>query len=612
MTAGQAETYLRLRAEAELRRALTLPRVDPPDQDGLPGLLRAAIEKARPGTALLASAARPAMPLARRAAGALQPLGDEAARVLQPLSDAAARRLQPLAEDAARRAQQLAGETAHRLQPLAEQAVRTVQPLAEQAVRTVQPLGWRAVGALQTLSAQTADAVMGLRRQAARAVSFLPGDRPGIATGREMSADEGVQRLRTVASALVQAGAIDDATADSVLDGLETALLARSRINPHWLWRRDMLAGRGRPPAGAPAGRYRAVPVGATIAAAPDSGLGDTSLLTLVIAPDLASLTATGRQLEPLGQVPRRDRWAALHGSRGSWPSATDDRGNSYQLDLGSWSSEGDGAWSGSLDISPVPAAGIRWLDLNVSPGSAPIRVDITGASRQSNAAAGLPPADQPVDRLFETAAEHLLEYAARHGDGVRHYEGLAGIADIASALEACGALPPACAARDRLAALARHLGIDVPAVLSASAQPAELPDAWTSVLANGQRRDGPRGIAAAAAVLPELGGARFVLAGLRSDAEGAELRVLGWGPRVEPHPFGRDTDGHWSWWARDDTGRWHLLRMDGGGYGDGRSDVQMRLFPPLHPEAMSLEVTLTGSSGQVTVTMPLDWLARA
>jgi hypothetical protein len=601
VTAGQAETYLRLRAEAELRRALTLPRVDPPDEDGMPGPLRTAVEMARPAAVLVANAARPALPLARRAAGALQPLGDEAARALQPLSDAAARRLQPLAEAAARRAQQFAGG-----------AARGLQPLAEEAVRTAAPLGRRAAGALQTLGAQTADAALSLRRQAARAVSFLPGDRPGIATRREPSADEGVQRLRTVASALVQAGAIDSATADSVLDGLETALLARSRISPHWLWRRDMLARHGQQPSVVPAGRYRAVPVGVTMAAAPDSGLGDTSLLTLVIAPDRASLTATGRQLEPLGQVPRRDRWAALHGSRGSWPSATDDRGNSYQLELGSWSSENDGDWTGSLDISPVPPAGIRWLDLAVNPGSEPIRADLAGVSGESDGAAGLTPADGPVDRLFEAAAEYLLDYAARHGDIVRDYQGLAGIADIATALEACGALPPACAGLDRLAALARHLGVDVPAVLSASAQPAELPDAWTSVLANGQRRDGPRGIAAAAAVLPELGGARFVLAGLRSDADGAELRVLGWGQRVDPYTFGRDTDGHWSWWARDDAGRWHILRMNGGGYGNGHSDAAMRLFPPLHPDATSLEVTLTGSAGRATATVQLDWLARA
>lgn len=39
MTAGQAETYLRLQAEAELRRALKLPRYDPPDEGGMPGPL---------------------------------------------------------------------------------------------------------------------------------------------------------------------------------------------------------------------------------------------------------------------------------------------------------------------------------------------------------------------------------------------------------------------------------------------------------------------------------------------------------------------------------------------------------------------------------------------
>jgi hypothetical protein len=376
--------------------------------------------------------------------------------------------------------------------------------------------------------------------------------------------------------------------------------------------RRAMLARRHRQPAVAPAGPYRAVPVGVTIPAAPGSGLGDISLLTLVIAPDLASLTAVGHRPEQPDQAPPRDQWEALHDALGSRPSAADDLGNSYQLRLGRWSTESDGRWTGTLDISPVPAAGIRWLDLTVIPGPAPTRVDLTGVSRDSDGAAGPIPAGGPVGRLFEAAAENLLEYAARNKDGVRHYQGLAGIADIATALEACGALPPACAALDRLAALARHLGIDVPAVLSASAQPAELPDAWTSVLANGHRCDGPHRVAAAAAVLPELDDARFVLAGLRSDAEGAELRVLGWGYRVDPYTFGRDTDGPWSWWARDDTGRWHILRMDGGGSSDRHSDMQMRLFPPLHPEATTLEVTLSGSSGRATVTMPLDWLARA
>ena len=64
MTAGQAETYLRLQAEAELRRALKLPRYDPPDEDGLPGPLRTAVRLARPGASFIASAAAPALPLA--------------------------------------------------------------------------------------------------------------------------------------------------------------------------------------------------------------------------------------------------------------------------------------------------------------------------------------------------------------------------------------------------------------------------------------------------------------------------------------------------------------------------------------------------------------------
>ena len=599
VNAGQAETYLRLRAETELRRALTLPRFDPPDADGLPGPLRAAVRLAQPGVTLIANAARPALPLARRAADALQPMADESARALQPLADEAARALRPLA-----------GEAARRLQPLGEQAARRLRPFAKDAGHRLESLGWRAFSAVQTLGNRTTGAIMSMQRQAARATGSLP-VKPGTATGhREPSADEGVHRLRSVASALVQAGAIESAAADSVLAGLQTALLARSRLAPHWLWRQDMLA-RRRQAAGAPAGLYRAVPVGITVPAAPDSGLGDTRLLALVIAPDRAAMTAAGHRVDPPGQVPRWHPRAAMQGSRGSWPSATDDRGNSYQLDLGSWSGGEDGDWTGTLDISPVPAAGIRWLDLTVSPGSEPVRVDLGDVSRESSGAAGLPPAGGPVDRLFEAAAENLLGYAARHGDDVRHYQGLAGIAESATALAECGALPPACAALGRLAALARHLGVAVPAALSLGAAEAELPEAWTSVLENGRCRDGRHCTAAAAAVLPELDGARFVLAGLRSTAGGAQLRVLGWGQQFDPYSLGREMDGPWSWWAHDDRGRWHVLKADGGGYGNGHSDVQMSLFPPLHPDATSLEVTLTGSSGRVTATMPLDWLVR-
>ena len=602
MTAEQAETYLRLRAEAELRRALRLPRYVPPGAAGMPAPLRAAADLARPGAALIASAARPVRPLATRATDALQPLADDASRALRPLAEDAARALRPLAEDAA-----------HALQPLGERAAVRLRPLAEQTAHRLESIGWRAFGAAQTLGGAATSAIMSVQRQAARAISSRPGARPGYrpgaATGhRELSAEEGVHRLRMVASALVQAGAIDSGTADSAITDLQIALLARSRTDPRSLARQDMMARHLRPAAGAPAGLYRAAGVGVTIPAAPDSDLGDTRLLTLVIAPDRASLTAVGHRLEPPGQAPRHNRWPGMHHS-GSWPGAADDRGNIYKLNLAHWGDDSDGDWSGTLDISPVPAAGIRWLDLNVSSGSAPIRVDLTSADVGSDAAVGPIPAGGPVDRLFEAAAENLLDHAARHGKGDRWHHHLSYIADVATALEASGALPPACAGLDRLVALARHLGAEVPAALSATAHPAGLPDSWTSVLANGHRRDGPQGIAAAAAVLPELDGTRVVLAGLRSAAADAELRVLGWGQHLDTH-FAASAEEPWSWWARDDAGRWHIARTNGGSFGNGHSDMQLQLFPPLHPEATSLDVMVTGRSGRVTVTIPLNWLA--
>jgi hypothetical protein len=37
---------------------------------------------------------------------------------------------------------------------------------------------------------------------------------------------------------------------------------------------------------------------------------------------------------------------------------------------------------------------------------------------------------------------------------------------------------------------------------------------------------------------------------------------------------------------------------------------AQLRLTPPLHPAATSLEVIVTGMSSRVRATVPLDWQA--
>jgi hypothetical protein len=187
-----------------------------------------------------------------------------------------------------------------------------------------------------------------------------------------------------------------------------------------------------------------------------------------------------------------------------------------------------------------------------------------------------------------------------------------AAVADIVTALEAVGALEPARDAVGRLVALAQRLGTDVPPALRAAASPSRLPAAWSGVLENRDRRDGPRGVATAAAVLPELDGARFVLAGLRSEAARAELHVMVWGwPHASHTPFWLADAAvePWCWSARDDRGRWHVVAESDSSYcSDDCRHLQLNLFPPLHPQATSLEVTVAGRSGQATVTVPLDW----
>jgi hypothetical protein len=109
--------------------------------------------------------------------------------------------------------------------------------------------------------------------------------------------------------------------------------------------------------------------------------------------------------------------------------------------------------------------------------------------------------------------------------------------------------------------------------------------------------------------VLPELGGTRFVLAGMRSGEAGAVLQALAWGvPQPPQFTFFTDAAKQWSWTARDDKGRWHVATEGSGSSSDRHAEMELELAPALHPDARSLEVTVTGPSGQVSATVPLDW----
>jgi len=540
------------------------------------------------------------MPLAESATRALQPLAENTTRALQPLADHAGRTLPPLAGNAARTLQPLADQAARTLQPLAGQVIGAVLPAADQAARRLHPLAWEAGYRLTRWRERAYRAAAPVRSR--RTVAVPARWDPVV----DETPDGGVQRLRTLAHALVQVNAIERNTADSILAGLETALAARSRIDAHLLFMRDVYASRDHQPARAPTGPYLAAPVGVTTAASPDSGLAEVHLLALVMAPDRAALIVVGRRSEQNRRSPYQAPWA-LFGT--TPPDAADDRGNRYAIQEDSGWSDGEGDWGGILDIVPVPPAGIRWLELTLNPDSPPVRVNLADARGEGQATSGPVPVGSAAGRLIDAAALDLLHAAVT--DGGAGGPDLSGIADIVTALEGAGALEAARGTVGRLVTLAGQLGVDIPPALRAAASPGELPAAWANVLANRHRRDGPHGVAAAAAVLPELDGARFVVAGLRSDPAGAELAVLGWGVRIGPHLLEDSGVRRWSWSARDDQGRWHVADESHFSGSDLHADMSLRLVPPLHPEATSLEVTLTGPSGQVTATVPLDWRRR-
>ena len=397
---------------------------------------------------------------------------------------------------------------------------------------------------------------------------------------RISAAEEGLRRLAIVADGLARAAAIDPGTADSIVADLEVALAARARIEPYRLGMREMHRLRERRGPGPPAGPYLAVPAGTLIPTSPESGLVEVRLFTLVLAPDRAVLTVAGRLSDENLRSQHLDPWPLFGGQR---PAARDDRGNRYEL-------HEDSGWSDERELGrrPAPDPGPARRDpvagADHEPGLAPgpagpgrlRRGPRAARSRRTHSRRSARPSAWSTRRPWR-----LLALAAAGGHALPWHD-LSAVADVVTALDAVGALEPARAAVGRLVTLAGRLGVAIPPALSAAAPPgpAELPEAWRNVLENRDRRDGPLGAAPAAAVLPELDGTRFVLAGLRSDEAGADLHVMAWGAQVLPHFLLTPRSGRWSWSARDDRGRWHVAEEGNSSSGDEHADLHAAAGP--------------------------------
>jgi hypothetical protein len=374
----------------------------------------------------------------------------------------------------------------------------------------------------------------------------------------------------------------------------------------------------------ATAAELTAVPVAMTLPLPPeDTGwYGELQLMALVMTDSHAAITIATRWV---GQTRRSASPRPMHAPFHP-VGAVDDRGTSYLAALWDMGIE-DGRewWDCHLGLSHAPAAGIRWLDIGPGAGGVRVRIDLSAGLRVAHDAAagaasgavGVTQEDiQPVSpaaRLLDSIGDDLLcagPSALGHGESLG-----SGISRVIQDLTGSGTVGRDDPALLRLAALAWRLGLDVGVGISGGVV---LPTAWASLLVDGDARDGPTGVAAFAVVLPEIDGARFALAGLRSSREGATLHVLagGWEPRG--HGWlthgqalrGDPPDTSLSWQACDSTGRWHLVASMSWGSNQGM--IQMQLTPPLHPAATSIEVIVTGTTGRVRAVVPLSWMSRA
>jgi hypothetical protein len=413
-----------------------------------------------------------------------------------------------------------------------------------------------------------------------------------------------------VASALHRVGALDGAAAQALLSDFAAALAARG-LAPAGRLLDAAIPGASEPGSAeradrpAPDGRYRAIPIAAVVPAEWGGYLGEVHLQTLVLAPDCAMIVTTfvSTWREPAG-LP-----ADGLAGRPSFPpfgesGLTDDRGRPYRLDY----QTAEGGWHqyGILGISPIPPAGVRWLDMPTGTAGV-LRIPVTdrGALPYRRTGAGLAPgAAVSVEPLPTRAVgEHLLTAVADTLLGGGSMAGMAatsiavGLAEVETALRAVRALPGGSPIAAHLAALCQRRSIDVRGDLAHRARAATLPAPWASVLSRSQHRDGRTGVVPLAAVLPELDGARFVLAGLSSWERQLSVPFAAWGWSPRPRTFRPRQP--FSWWARDDAGHWYTGRT--GPFHSMARTFQVEFTPPLHPDARSLDIILTGS-------VPLRW----
>jgi hypothetical protein len=436
----------------------------------------------------------------------------------------------------------------------------------------------------------------------------------------------GLRRLAVAAGTLAAAGAVETATADAIVDSYRLALVMRRRLED-WPFETGWSGPPHRPAAGQPARPLTAISIGRHVPLALEERTAEVNLLSLVIDNDRAVLTFTAKPPPALDDDQPADEPAEDPEDDDDdyqpteflfEATVTDDQGIDY--DAAYYTNDADGdedddeLWTSQLELTPAPATSARWLDLTLWPGTPPVRVALDAPPAPPELTAEHLPAGLRAEQCLSALAETMLQMR-RLSPEAEHVT-LSALPIVTGALTGAGVMAPDSPALCQLASLGRRLDFALPASVADLAD-TELPPAWRSVLDDAGAADGPTGLIPAAAVLPDLDGTSWALAGLRSTSKSMQLRMFGWSLAGADRRGQIDRSAHGlretpAVWARDDTGRWHYGAGSESSQSDDQTDLAIELVPPLHPAATSVDIIVTGTSERVTVTVPLTWLAAS
>ena len=437
------------------------------------------------------------------------------------------------------------------------------------------------------------------------------------AAAQDLSADPGMSPFQTAEMAgwkviragriLVAAGVLDQDDLDRLASELHAAIEIRSRLLLNWhrpvLHRIMFESPVSRPSPGA-SQPMRAAPIGASLRAGSDRAPWTLHLLSLVRTPTQAVITVAMRMhwppdgssadLEHIGAGPHHMLYDQL--------GAVDDQGTRYAVRF-EGGVGGPLTWFGVARLSPVPAPGVRRLDL-IGDGARLVRLPIGPPARpghQAMASSAERAAISPAERLLVLEAERILA----SGDARGPIEGPVP-GEIITVLMETGAIAVGSPVPGQLAALCQRLGASGHGITVPPA--GDIPAPWDSVIAHhAGSADDADAFAPLACVLPDVDGARFALAGLNTVAGESHLHVISSGtPQLADRYQWNWTPG-FSWWLRDSAGHWHVatagepLTLD-----DGMQAFRLRLTPPLARLPDAVEVEVTGPAARARATVPV------